>query len=221
MIYTKEMKLHNNFESFDNSETAAKKDIVIQERVELISSHMYKQFLDYQHSTVNTNDIFSRMVECLELISDNLKQSFSSRGITTQNIYVDTDALKTVAVINILWRKISFTTRCNFEPQTLYRDDGRHIFSNRIIALSGNYHDIIKGAKDRAEEIERLLESEIASLYVPAEQAQKCIFKLKSTGQEFMVHQVDAPRDVVLKVVETVCGWPSHHKDGSVRKFFN
>ena len=98
------MKLHNNFESFDNSETAAKKDIVIQERVELISSHMYKQFLDYQHSTVNTNDIFSRMVECLELISDNLKQSFSSRGITTQNIYVDTDALKTVAVINILWR---------------------------------------------------------------------------------------------------------------------
>ena len=81
--------------------------------------------------------------------------------------------------------------------------------------------EIIKGAKDRTEEIERLLESEIASLYVPAEQNQKCIFKLKSTGQEFMVHQVDAPRDVVLKVVETVCGWPSHHKDGSVRKFFN
>ena len=115
MIYKKDTKLQNNFESFDNSETAVKKDIVIQERVELISSHMYKQFLDYQHATVNTNDIFVRMVECLELISDNLKQSFSSRGITTQNIYVDADAMKSVAVMNILWRKMSFTTRCNFE----------------------------------------------------------------------------------------------------------
>lgn len=221
MIYKKDTKLQNNFESFDNSETAVKKDIVIQERVELISSHMYKQFLDYQHATVNTNDIFVRMVECLELISDNLKQSFSSRGITTQNIYVDTDAMKSVAVINILWRKMSFTTRCNFEPQTLYRDDGRHIFANRIIALNGNYYDIIKDAKDKTEEIERLLENEIASLYVPADQTQKCIFKLKSTGQEFKVYQVDAPRDVVLKVVETVCGWPLHHKDGSVKKFFS
>ncbi len=49
---------------------------------------MYKQFLDYQHSTVNTNDIFARMVDCLELVSNNLKQSFSSRGVTTQNIYM-------------------------------------------------------------------------------------------------------------------------------------
>ena len=74
--YKKDTKLLNNFESFDNSETATKKDIVIQERVELVSSHMYKQFLDYQHSTVNTNDIFSRMIDCLELVADNLKQSW-------------------------------------------------------------------------------------------------------------------------------------------------
>ena len=66
---------------------------------------MYKQFLDYQHSTVNTNDIFTRMIECLELVSNNLKQSFSSRGVTTQNIYVDADSLKSVAVVNILWHK--------------------------------------------------------------------------------------------------------------------
>lgn len=122
----------NNFESFDNSETATKKDIVIQERVELVSSHMYKQFLDYQHSTVNTNDIFSRMIDCLELVADNLKQSFSSRGVTTQNIYVESDALKSIAVVNILWHKMSFTTRCNFQPQALFRDDGRHIFQTEL-----------------------------------------------------------------------------------------
>ena len=62
--------------------------------------------------SVNTNDIFSRMIDCLELVADNLKQSFSSRGVTTQNIYVESDALKSIAVVKILWHKMSFTTRC-------------------------------------------------------------------------------------------------------------
>ncbi len=209
----------NNFESFDNSETATKKDIVIQERVELVSSHMYKQFLDYQHSTVNTNEIFAKMVECLELVSENLKQSFSSRGVTTQNIYVETDALKSVAFLNILWHKMSFTTRCNYFPQALYRNDGRHILSNRIIALKGDYNELVKDAKDRDEEMERILGNEIASLYIPAEQIQRCIFKMKHTGQEYTINQTDAPREVVLKVVETVCGGDLYHQDGYVKTF--
>lgn len=209
----------NNFESFDNSETATKKDIVIQERVELVSSHMYKQFLDYQHSTVNTNDIFARMIDCLELVSNNLKQSFSSRGITVQNIYTETDTLKSVSVINILWQNISFTTKCNFKPQALYRDDGRHIPSNRIMAVRGNYYEIIKDAKDKEDEMLKLLENEIASLYIPPDQIQKCIFKIKHTGQEFTLNQIDAPREVVLKVVEMVCGGGLYHQDGSVKTF--
>lgn len=209
----------NNFESFDNSETATKKDIVIQERVDVVSSHMYKQFLDYQHATVNTNDIFARMVDCLELVSENLKQSFSARGVTTQNIYVEFDSLKSVAFINILWHKMSFTTRCNFQPQALQRADGRHLFSNRIIAIKGNYNEIIKDAKDRDEEIKLLLENEIASLYIPADQMQKCVFKIKFSGQEYQLNQVDAPREVILKVVETVCGGDLYHKDGYIKTF--
>ena len=136
-----------------------------------------------------------------------------------QNIYVDADALKSTAVVNILWHKMSFTTRCNFQPQALYREDGRHIFSNRIMAIRGNYHDIIKEAKDREDEIVKLLENEIASLYVPPDQNQKCIFKIKHTGQEFTLNQTDAPREFVLKVVETVCGGGLYHQDGSVKTF--
>jgi hypothetical protein len=209
----------NNFESFDNSETATKKDIVIQERVELVASHMYKQFLDYQHATVNTNDIFTRMIDCLNLVADNLKQSFSSRGVTTQNIYAESDALKSTVIINILWHKISFTTRCNAKPQALYRKDGRHIFSNRIIAVQGNYHELIKDAKDHEEEMKILLENEIASLYIPSEQTERCIFKIKHTSQEYTINHVDAPREVVLKVVETVCGDDLFHQDGYVKTF--
>lgn len=209
----------NNFESFDNSETATKKDIVIQERVGLISSHMYKQFLDYQHSTVNTNDIFARMIDCLELVADNLKQSFSSRGVTTQNIYVEADALKTTAFINILWHNMTFTTRCNYNPQALHRKDGRHLHANRIIAIKGNYSELIKDAKDREEEMTRLLDNEIASLYVPADLTQKCVFRIKNTGQEFSLNHTDAPREVILKVVEIVCGDELCHKEGFVKTF--
>ncbi len=209
----------NNFESFDNSETATKKDIVIQERTELVSTYMYKQFLDYQHCTVNTNEIFAKMVDCLNIIAENLKQSFSSRGVTTQNIYVESDSVKSVAVINILWHKISFTTRCNFQPQSLFREDGRHIPSNRIMAIQGNYNEIIMGAKDRDEEMMRLLDNEYASLYIPPDQIKKCIFKIKHSGQEFGLNHTDAPREVVLKVVESVCGGGVYHQDGSVKTF--
>lgn len=209
----------NNFESFDNSETATKKDIVIQDRVELLSTHMYKQFLNYQHATVNTNEIFSRMIDCLNIVAENMKQSFSSRGVSVQNIYVESDAVKSVSVINVLWKTISFTTRCNFEPQVLSRDDGRNIPSNRIMALKGNYNDIMQGVKDHDDEVARLLENEIASLYIPPDETQKCIFKIKFTGQEFMLNQTDAPREFVLKVVENICGSNDYHKEGFPRTF--
>ncbi len=211
--------LINSFESFDNSETATKKDIVIQERVDLLSSHMYKQFLDYQHATVNTSEVFSRMIDCLNIVADNMTQAFQARGVTTQNIYVETDALKSVTVMNILWHTISFTTRCNSQPQALYREDSRHMPSNRIIALRGNYNEIIQGVKDRDEEMVKLLENEVASLYIPPDGTQKCIFKIKHTGQEFALNQTDAPRDVVLKVVEIICGGSLYHQDGSVKTF--
>ena len=211
--------LINSFESFDNSETATKKDIVIQERVDLLSSHMYKQFLDYQHATVNTSEVFSRMIDCLNIVADNMTQAFQARGVTTQNIYVETDALKSVTVMNILWHTISFTTRCKFQPQSLYREDSRHMPSNRIIALRGNYNEIIQGVKDRDEEMVKLLENEVASLYIPPDGTQKCIFKIKHTGQEFALNQTDAPRDVVLKVVEIICGGSLYHQDGSVKTF--
>ena len=118
----------NNYESFDNSETSSRKSALVQERVGLVSAHMYKQFLDYQHATINTAEIFSRMIEEIMDVTDILKEAFSSRGVTTQNIYVDTDPQKSVIIMNILWHKISFTTRCNFQPQVLYRENLNHLF---------------------------------------------------------------------------------------------
>ena len=112
--------LSKGYENFNNSETSFRKSTLIQERIGLVSAHMYKQFLDYQHATLNTTEIFAEMIENLKAIADSMKQSFSSRGIATDNsIYVDYDKEKSVVVIHILWHTISLTTRCNYEPQAL------------------------------------------------------------------------------------------------------
>ena len=189
----------NNFDSFDNSETSARKSALIQERVGLVSTHMYKQFLDYQHATVNTNEIFSRMIDNLQIVVDNLKEAFSSRNVTTQNIYLDTDPQRSIATVNILWHKMSFTTRCNYQPQALYREDGQHLFSGRIMAIKGNYYELMKGITDHDEEMGKLLENEIASLYIPPESTPNPIMKITHlSNREFNLNQTDAPREFVL-----------------------
>ena len=97
--------MSKGYENFNNSETSFRKSTLIQERIGLVSTHMYKQFLDYQHATMNTTEIFAEMIENLKAIADSLKQSFSSRGVTTENIYVEHDKDKTIVIINILWHK--------------------------------------------------------------------------------------------------------------------
>lgn len=212
----------NNYESFDNSEMSSRKSVLVQERVGLVATHMYKQFLDYQHATINTNDIFVQMIQSIQDVTEILKESFSSRGITTQNIYIDTDVQKSVVILNVLWHKISFTTRCNFEPQVLYRENLNHVFSTRIMAIRGNYNEIMTGVKDHKEEMARLLDKEVASLYVPPEVTHSAILKIRNLGgRELLLNQVDAPREFVLKVLENVCGSSGfYHEEGS-RKSFN
>ncbi len=211
----------NNYENFDNMETSFRKSSVIQERLGLVSSHMYKQFLDYQHATINTAELFSEMIDNFKVMADSFKQSFAARGIATQNIYVDYDKDKTVVVINILWHTISLTTRCNFEPQALFRENKPPFFCGRVMALNGNYNDIVEGAKTTSEIMEKLLEKEVASLYVPADKSQACIFKIKHLkNREFFLNNTDASREFVLKVVETICGGGVYHEEGQ-RKSFN
>lgn len=209
----------DNYENFDNLETSFRKSSVIQERVSLVSTHMYKQFLDYQHANMNVNECFARMVDDLQAVVETLKQAFSSRGVTTQNIYMEVDAQKTVAVINILWHKISFTTRCNYQPQALFRENDAPLFSCRIMAIRGNYHEVVKSSHD--DEMLVLLENEVASLFVPAEKIQNTVITIRHlANKELHLNQMDAPREFVLKVIETICGGGVYHEMGS-RKTFN
>lgn len=213
--------LSKGYENFNNSETSFRKSTLIQERIGLVSTHMYKQFLDYQHATMNTTEIFAEMIDNLKEIADSLKQSFSSRGITTENIYVKHDNEKSVVVINILWHTISLTTRCNYEPQALFREGNPPMFSGRIMAINGNYNELMEGITSRHEMMERLLEKEVASLFVPADKTQNSIFKIRHlSNREFFLNSTDASREFVLKVIETICGGGLYHEEGT-RKSFN
>ena len=213
--------MSKGYESFNNSETSFRKSTLIQERIGLVSSHMYKQFLDYQHATLNTTEIFAEMIEDLKAIADSLKQSFSSRGITTENIYVEHDKEKSVVIINILWHTISLTTRCNYEPQALFRENNPPMFSGRIMAINGDYNELMEGIASRKDMMERLLDKEVASLFVPADKTQNSIFKIRHlSNREFFLNSSDASREFVLKVVETICGGGLYHEEGT-RKSFN
>lgn len=213
--------LSKGYESFNNSETSFRKSTLIQERIGLVSTHMYKQFLEYQHATLNSAEVFAEMIENLKATAESMKQAFASRGITAENIFVEYNKDKTVVVANILWHTISFTTRCNYEPQALFREGNAPMFSGRIMAVNGNYNEIIEGAKTRHEMMERLLDKEVASLFVPADKAQNSIFKIRHlSNREFFLNSSDASREFVLKVIETICGGGLYHEEGS-RKSFN
>ena len=71
--------LASNYENFDNTESGYRKNSLIQERVGLVSTHMYKQFLDYQKATLNTAEIFKEAIENLAAITDSLKKSLKRR----------------------------------------------------------------------------------------------------------------------------------------------
>lgn len=211
----------SNYENFDNTESSYRKNSLIQERVGLVSTHMYKQFLDYQKATVNTAEVFNETIENLATIIDSLKKSFSSRGVSAQNIYIEVDSAKTIVTINILWHKISLTTRCNYEPQALFRENKTPLFSGRIMAINGNYYEIMNGVDDRKEEMKRLLDNEVASLYIPADKMQNAVFKIKHlSNREFALNPQDAAREFILKVIEIICGGGVYHEEGS-RKIFN
>lgn len=205
--------MSNNFNSFDNLETSIRKSSVIQERINLVSTHMYKQFLEYQRSTMNASEMFVKIIDNMESTVEYLKQSFSARGVATDNIYFEVLEENSVLILHILWHTISFTTKWNNQPQALYRGVEAPMISNRIIAVKGNFNEITKDLKEE-EMFNAILEQEVSSLFIPSERGQNCIIKINHLGnKEFYINHMDAPREFLLKVIETICGGGVYHEE--------
>ncbi len=200
--------------NFNDLETTARKLSVIQERMSLVSGHMYKQFLEYQQSTANTVIMFDKMVENMALTVEYLKQSFSSRGIPSGNIYFEYDKQRSIAILNILWHSITFAANLKDKPKALPREKDVPLATGRIFAIKGTVPELIHGFNDEVEQ--KLLDLEVASLYVPADKNAKAIIKIRRTStDELYINQMEAPREFLLRVVERICGGGNYHKEGS------
>lgn len=202
--------MQDSYKNFDNLETTFGKSNVIQERISLVASHMYKQYIDDKKAEFNGLQCFMEIYKELQIITDLLKQTFASRNIPTQDIYVVTDRDTKVIMLNIMWQKITFSIRSNIMPQSLQRET-TPMLSYRIMAIKGNYNDLMKNTDD--DEMEIMLRNEVASLYIPAENTQPAIMTIKYLlNKEFLLTPVDASKEFVLKVIELVCGGGIIHK---------
>ena len=200
--------------NFDDIELTTRKSSLIQERMSLVSSHMYKQFLEYQQSNSNTSVLFDKMVENMSLTVEYLKQSFASRGLPTENIYYEYDKAKHIAVINILWHPITFYANMKDSPKALPREKDVPLITGRIIAIKGLLPELAQGYNEEIEK--KLLKMEVASIFIPADKNAQAIIKFRrtTTSQDY-INQMDAPRDFLVRVVESVCGGGNYHIEGS------
>ena len=205
--------MQNNFESLDNLELRVQKSSVVQERAGLVAVYMYKQFLEFHQATINTNDMFLKILENLAEVLEYIKQSLNIRNVPVQNVKATVDNAKTLAIVNILWHNITFTSRFNMSPKAYAKKNGQPVFCGRIIAVNGDFRKLIKEDDDLDKQMDTLLAHEIASLYIPAEKNQGAIMTIWSKdNQESYISQIDAPRDFLLKVIEIVCAGGELHK---------
>lgn len=210
--------MSNSYNNFDSNNFD--RNSMIKQRVSEVTAYMYKQFCDYQHINENTSEIFANMANVTKEVVDQLKQSFASRGVATENIWVKFDTKVPAIIINVFWLQYSFTMRCNFKPQALFREGSTSLYSGRIMAVKGDYFNVVSNAKNPDDEMACLLDKELASLYVPANKMENAIIKARYGSKEIPLNQTDAGREFVLKITESIVTDTMYHEEGA-RKSFN
>lgn len=210
--------MSNSYNNFDSNNFD--RNSMIKQRVSEVTAYMYKQFCDYQHINENTSEIFANMANVAKEVVEQLKQSFASRGVATENIWVKFDTKVPAIIINVFWLQYSFTMRCNFKPQALFREGSTSLYSGRIMAVKGDYFVAVANAKTPDAEMACLLDKELASLYVPANKMENAIIKARYGSKEIPLNQTDAGREFVLKITESIVTDTMYHEEGT-RKSFN
>lgn len=210
--------MSNSYNNFDSNNFD--RNSMIKQRVSEVTAYMYKQFCDYQHINENTSEIFANMANVAKEVVEQLKQSSASRGVATENIWVKFDTKVPAIIINVFWLQYSFTMRCNFKPQALFREGSTSLYSGRIMAVKGDYFVAVANAKTPDAEMACLLDKELASLYVPANKMENAIIKARYGSKEIPLNQTDAGREFVLKITESIVTDTMYHEEGA-RKSFN
>ena len=167
--------MSKGYENFNNMETSFRKSTLIQERIGLVSTHMYKQFLDYQHATMNTTEIFAEMIDNLKATADSLKQSFAARGVTTENIVGILILL--VALINAILQMFGIKTI------PISNDEINNIVSTVFLIITTLYNTWKNRNFTKASQISQQITNCMKSGELLAEDVENIIEEIKIPKQ--------------------------------------
>lgn len=183
----------------------------IEERINIVVSHMYQQYKEYVSATINTSRVFENMLVELIHITGCLKKALEDKGMSPSQVFCEIDADRSVGILNILWHSISFTTRGNTKPQALHREDSSPLFTGRIIALNGDFQDAALEIQD--QEYPDILRCEVASMYIPHDSSLPAIVKIKHLPDKELYFDLhEAPKQFLLKIIEIICGGGIYHE---------
>jgi len=187
----------------------------IQQKVDMLASHMQKQLQEHEAAMRNTRQVFEYLLQDLDNFVECFAEAFQER-LTNPNelnpprIQHQVDPDRSVGILNILWHSISFNTRGNSKPLALNRPGRPPLFTGRIVALNGDFLDTRSNL--HTANFNELLHHEVASLFVPADPAAPAVMNIKHLSGEELYFQADAPRRFLLKVVEIICGGGFFHE---------
>lgn len=183
----------------------------IQNRVQLIAQHMAKQWQSHQQAVNKTTELFNQLLNDLPALCDSFKQHFATLDMPTDKTYVEIDPDRSIGILSIQWHTISYTVRGNSKPFALSRSGRSPMFSGRIIALAGDFHDMALDLQ--TTDYPDLLQYELASLYVPDEETAPAVMRARHLGEEeTFFHPSEAARMFLLKTVEMTCGGGFFHE---------
>jgi hypothetical protein len=183
----------------------------LQNRVGMIANHMVSQWESHEQAIKNAEGVFQALLNDLDPLCDSFRDVFSHRSISGNRVFAEVDADRSIGILSILWHSISFTMRGNTKPFALNRVGRPPLFTGRIVALQGDFHDLALELEDPS--YPELLEYEIASLYVPADPTAPAVMKVKHLGEEEQFfHQSEAPRLFLLKTIEMICSGGFYHE---------
>jgi hypothetical protein len=178
---------------------------VVQKRVGLLAGHMAHQYGQHQQALRNTTLIFNQLLDDLTTFCGSFKEAFGTQPVELHRIFSEMDPDRSIGMLNILWHCLSFTTRGNAKPLALFRPDREPVFTGRILAIRGDFHDISHTYE--TQQFTDLLGFELASLYVPSDPLEPAVMRVPHLGEEEQfLAQPDAARLFLLKTVEMVCG---------------
>ncbi len=181
----------------------------IHQRVNWITEQLKDQQREHHQALQQTNRLFENLLVEMETLATQLQRSFLENNMATREISCQIDADRSVGIFHILWNTLSFTARGNHQPLALKRFAKSPALTGRIVALSGDFHQMALYMPD--QDFYGLLQYELASLYIPSDAESPILMTIRSESgeaQEEYLHPDEAGRLFLIKCLELSCASP-------------